>query len=566
MKISAVLNISGQSFTVEADLYLPEKYNFLQFNVMSPPILDCPEILANFEDKDSIYLIKCGSSKYKIGFSKNPKARLKQLQTGNPEVLDIIACCPGSKKLEASLHKFFEVKQIKGSSAQEWFVLSDNDVEKIKYLFTTINSSDKFIDNFVDSELFHQTQKSISAPSVVQNQLQQKNGTISELRASIEGFGLRLPSTRISKQDLENLLYCIQRHYIGYIRSCPIDKLNSFCTVYGEKSSNDHSILVDRVDLFLRNIGKAEKPIVENTVVENTVVEKPVIEKPVVENPVVENKQQNKTKKQKKIGTISELREAIESLDVKLPKKAINKEDLINLLSCIKLYDEGKSPSVTELKSFCSIFGKECSEDQEDLIDKLSVFLKKTPSRVIKNIDKLLVTEIKELLEEANLSIIGSKDELKKRLLDHVCLDGDEYPDEQKLKSGRYTLDNIKNFISKLDVKLPRGDYHKSHLKNLLLCIIYDDNNKLDQCTTEQLRSASLIMNFPIKDPDWKNPFGPIKIRKSFHEFLVLQSKGRIIKNIDLLTPKMMKDVLTLLDLPTSGNKEVLKERLLSAL
>jgi hypothetical protein len=73
-----------------------------------------------------IYLIK--SIKYgcyKIGVSKNPDKRLKQLQTGNPSELELL-CVYDSEiafKIEKVLHNTFNINKEHG----EWFDLSIKD-------------------------------------------------------------------------------------------------------------------------------------------------------------------------------------------------------------------------------------------------------------------------------------------------------------------------------------------------------------------------------------------------------------------------------------------------------
>ena len=71
-------------------------------------------------------------TKQKIGFSKTPESRLKQLQTGNPEdlhlhyTIDVNEDCVNV--LEKYLHKDIGYKRIKG----EWFSMTKKEV--IDYL------------------------------------------------------------------------------------------------------------------------------------------------------------------------------------------------------------------------------------------------------------------------------------------------------------------------------------------------------------------------------------------------------------------------------------------------
>ena len=81
-----------------------------------------------------IYLIKC-SIYYKIGFSKNPKNRLKTVKTHNP--LDVVLFATLKTDdylfLEKKLHSLFANK----NSNREWFELNEDDliILKIDYGF-----------------------------------------------------------------------------------------------------------------------------------------------------------------------------------------------------------------------------------------------------------------------------------------------------------------------------------------------------------------------------------------------------------------------------------------------
>lgn len=78
-----------------------------------------------------VYLMKSGDL-YKIGRSKDPDKRFKQLQYTEPvpeEIVHLIesdAC----RKLESGLHHVFCDKRVDG----EWFSLEDGDVEWLKTL------------------------------------------------------------------------------------------------------------------------------------------------------------------------------------------------------------------------------------------------------------------------------------------------------------------------------------------------------------------------------------------------------------------------------------------------
>lgn len=65
-----------------------------------------------------IYFIQAGNGgPIKIGYSKSPKLRLKELQTGNPDLLKVLSIIDGSIAKEKEIHKKFSQFNIKN----EWF-------------------------------------------------------------------------------------------------------------------------------------------------------------------------------------------------------------------------------------------------------------------------------------------------------------------------------------------------------------------------------------------------------------------------------------------------------------
>jgi hypothetical protein len=57
----------------------------------------------------------------KIGFSKNPKTRLHDMQVGNPRELYLLACKRGTRQTEFEIHVKCRHLRIRG----EWFRLGD---------------------------------------------------------------------------------------------------------------------------------------------------------------------------------------------------------------------------------------------------------------------------------------------------------------------------------------------------------------------------------------------------------------------------------------------------------
>lgn len=63
-----------------------------------------------------VYFIEAGPA-IKIGWAKNPAARLLQLQTAQAEALDLIGVIPGTRYLESDLHRRLSRSRVRG----EWF-------------------------------------------------------------------------------------------------------------------------------------------------------------------------------------------------------------------------------------------------------------------------------------------------------------------------------------------------------------------------------------------------------------------------------------------------------------
>lgn len=78
-----------------------------------------------------VYVIRSGASDfYKIGWSRDPKYRLKDLQIGNPLPLELVGTVPGSTRTEAKWHVRFKNKRACG----EWFELTEEEVRIVLFL------------------------------------------------------------------------------------------------------------------------------------------------------------------------------------------------------------------------------------------------------------------------------------------------------------------------------------------------------------------------------------------------------------------------------------------------
>lgn len=80
---------------------------------------------------DFVYLIKDDNNCTKIGYSsRDPKKRLKQIQSANPVAVRLIGVIHGDKHLEKFLHNKFKHRKLRHSKT-EWF---DLDNEEIKWI------------------------------------------------------------------------------------------------------------------------------------------------------------------------------------------------------------------------------------------------------------------------------------------------------------------------------------------------------------------------------------------------------------------------------------------------
>ena len=86
-----------------------------------------------------VYLIRGNDGKYKIGIAKNPSQRIKQLQTGNSDELQLIETylSENASKIETSLHHQYSHVRNYG----EWFDLSVSDEVSFKQRCKQIDNS-----------------------------------------------------------------------------------------------------------------------------------------------------------------------------------------------------------------------------------------------------------------------------------------------------------------------------------------------------------------------------------------------------------------------------------------
>jgi hypothetical protein len=98
---------------------------------MMKPVLDSVAPLQRAGDLGWIYFIQSVTNgPIKIGFSKNVKERIEDIQCGSPAKLTVLAVHPGTRWGEQRLHKQFATDRIRAGG--EWF----NPSEKLlKYIW-----------------------------------------------------------------------------------------------------------------------------------------------------------------------------------------------------------------------------------------------------------------------------------------------------------------------------------------------------------------------------------------------------------------------------------------------
>jgi hypothetical protein len=80
------------------------------------PAIEAMEAARATRDGSSVYFAQAGN-RIKIGWSRNVAQRITQLQTGNPEPVQLLATTPGARTLERQLHTRFAAARLTG----EWF-------------------------------------------------------------------------------------------------------------------------------------------------------------------------------------------------------------------------------------------------------------------------------------------------------------------------------------------------------------------------------------------------------------------------------------------------------------
>lgn len=122
--------------TVKGDVYdiNLNKIDFYNFEICITQLTEITKESEYFKNKITcVYImIDKNTGYYKIGRSKNPKARERTLQSEKPTI-EIIFSSEAKVKDEKTLHDMFNHKRVRG----EWFDLNGSDILKIKDYFCT---------------------------------------------------------------------------------------------------------------------------------------------------------------------------------------------------------------------------------------------------------------------------------------------------------------------------------------------------------------------------------------------------------------------------------------------
>lgn len=96
-------------------------------------MVDCLEAWQIIKPVEQVYFIGTelvGGCLIKVGFSRDPAARLRALQTAHGHPLQIFATVPGGKDLEAKYHRRWRARRCRG----EWFTIGQCIIDEIERL------------------------------------------------------------------------------------------------------------------------------------------------------------------------------------------------------------------------------------------------------------------------------------------------------------------------------------------------------------------------------------------------------------------------------------------------
>lgn len=104
-----------------------------------------PRYLSDNPELEYVYaMLAKESGRVKIGISKSPESRLKQVQTSAPERVELISVTPSlfARPIESSLHEIFDDERVTG----EWF---DLDEDKVSALLEFMNDCKDYYRKYI---------------------------------------------------------------------------------------------------------------------------------------------------------------------------------------------------------------------------------------------------------------------------------------------------------------------------------------------------------------------------------------------------------------------------------
>lgn len=364
MKIGVNLCINSVNIPVKATLNLPDRYKCMPFEITSPLELKCDiDLTQPIPYVDNVYLIKGDNSHYKIGFSKNPKKRLNDLQSGNPHPLELIACCPGAKPLEDRLHDMFDDVRKEAGSAQEWFVLDEEHVDTIKHIMAIKYYTYKFSEDVLLLDSLITTERQ---PDRIKSKIDKK--------VSLEKQSHRKEYHQ--DKDEPNLKSLEKRS-------------NRKESTRGNKHISSHLVVQSRINRA-KQLVKSIRPI-----------------------SYVDLKLGNLDRKT--------IKTYIQHLELDYNKESSSKEYLEGLALCTIHCINGEIEKSTcqQLRAALTSLQMSTKGLKDDLIERLKIYFDAAPID-IENINNYTCDDLRAYLDYYGLSKTGSKQVLIDRLFDHL--------------------------------------------------------------------------------------------------------------------------------------------------
>jgi len=153
------------------------------------------------------FILNKDSNHVKIGYSKNPTLRIKTLQTGSSNRLELIAILKGTIKEEKFLQKKFNKYHINN----EWFEYNENIREFIKYLDYNNLSTDYILTffklmNLTNIELYEVFKLGIHYKSYFEKYLLEKYSNYFNPNGIIDEKNKIIKEIFINKLDYQRLI------------------------------------------------------------------------------------------------------------------------------------------------------------------------------------------------------------------------------------------------------------------------------------------------------------------------------------------------------------------------